>query len=420
MVRATSTFTTHTPVPAGHDVFPAERVALCTGPVWEELGIDRDAFLALGHEPVANRGSFHMTVAAIRLSGRVNAVSRTHEAVTRRIWSSLWPGRKLEDIPIGHVTNGVHLATWMANKVMKVLDRHLGADWPDRVDDPAMWDQVLQLDDRELWRAHVSLKRMLLLHVREHARHAFARREREASELAGSGILLDPEALTIGFARRFATYKRANLIFHDVERLLTLLTDPARPVQLVFAGKAHPADDPGKRVLQEIYHATRDPRFEGRIAFVEDYDLHLSHVLVQGVDLWLNLPRVPMEASGTSGMKAALNGVPQVGTLDGWWAEGFDGQNGWVVSTPDPDDDSAETNHVVAGHFYDLLEREVVPAFYARDQHGVSERWTKVMKHALRAAGAHFTTRRMMMEYVTDYYVPSMDGTGARDDPPTA
>ena len=419
MVRATSTFTTHTPVPAGNDVFPVGRVIQCTGPVWEDLGIDRDTFVALGHDPATDNGSFCMTVAAIRLSGRVNAVSRTHRTVTRQIWASLWPGRELGDVPIGYVTNGVHLATWMANPVMKMLDSHLGADWVEHVDDPATWDRVLRLDDRELWRVHVGLKRTLLRYVREHARHAFARRAREASELAGSGILLDPEALTIGFARRFATYKRANLIFHDVERLLSLMTDPARPVQVVFSGKAHPADDPGKRVLQEIYHATRDPRFEGRIAFVEDYDLHLAHVLVQGVDLWLNLPRVPMEASGTSGMKAALNGVPQISTLDGWWAEGFSGENGWTVPTSADGDDSAEADHQAAGHFYDIIERQVVPAFYERNQHGVPERWTMVMKHAIRSTGAHFTARRMLMEYVNNYYAPSMDGAGVPDDPPT-
>ncbi|MBI3567752.1 MAG: alpha-glucan family phosphorylase [Gemmatimonadetes bacterium] len=420
MVRATSTFTTHTPVPAGHDVFPAERVAQVTGPVWDEMGIDRATFMALGHEPTAHNGAFHMTVAAIRLSRHVNAVALTHEVVTRRIWTRLWPERPLDQVPIGHVTNGVHLATWMANKVMNLLDRHVGPDWPLRVDDPSMWDHLLDLDDRELWRVHVSLKNTLLRHVREHARYAYSRRTREVSELAGTGILLDPSALTLGFARRFATYKRANLMFHDVERLLRLLTDTSRPVQVVFAGKAHPADDPGKRVLQEIYHATRDTRFEGRIAFVEDYDVHLAHVLVQGVDCWLNLPRVPMEASGTSGMKAALNGVPQISTIDGWWAEGYDGQNGWAIATPATGDDGPDADHAVASQFYDLLEREVVPAYYDQDRNGVSTRWTKVMKHALRVAGRQFTSRRMLTEYVKDYYVPSMEGATTRDDPPTA
>lgn len=419
-VRATSTFTTHTPVPAGHDVFSAERVARCTGPIWEEMGIGRDVFMGLGHEPVADHDRFHMTVAAIRLSRHVNAVSRTHETVTRKIWAPLWPGRPLDELPIGHVTNGVHLDTWMANKVMRLLERQLGADWPRRVDERALWERVLTIDDGDLWRVHVALKQTLLRHVREHARYAYSRRVHDASSLAGSGLLLDPAALTIGFARRFATYKRANLLFHDVERLLTLLTDPARPVQVVFSGKAHPADDPGKRVLQEIYQATRDPRFEGRIAFVEDYDLHLAHVLVQGVDCWLNLPRVPMEASGTSGMKAALNGVPQISTVDGWWAEGYDGTNGWAVSTVATADDGDEADRVAADHLYRILEREVVPAFYERNSDGVSVRWTTIMKHALRTAGMQFTARRMLMQYVQDYYMPSMRHAASRDDPPTA
>lgn len=419
-VRSTSTFTTHTPVPAGHDVFPVERVAQCTGPIWEEMGIGRGVFMDLGREPVVDHGVFHMTVAAIRLSRHVNAVSRTHETVTRKIWAPLWPGRRLEDIPIGHITNGVHLDTWMANKVMRLLDGQLGADWPGRLDEPGLWNRVLAIDDGEFWRVHVALKQTLLQHVREHARYAYSRRVHDASSLAGSGILLDPSALTIGFARRFATYKRANLVFHDVERLLNLLTDPARPVQVVFSGKAHPADDPGKRVLQEIYHATRDPRFEGRIAFVEDYDLHLAHVLVQGVDCWLNLPRVPMEASGTSGMKAALNGVPQISTVDGWWAEGCDGTNGWAVPTVATVDEGVEADHVAAEHFYGVLERDVVPAFYARNRDGVSVRWTTIMKHALRAAGMQFTARRMLMQYVQEYYVPSMSQETTQDDPPTA
>ena len=224
-------------------------------------------------------------------------------------------------MPIGHVTNGVHLATWMAPTLMELLDEHLGRDWGDRVDDPALWDQVLTLDTQRLWEEHTRLKYVLTNRVREDARRRFAARFKEAAQVVGAGTLLDPAALTIGFARRFATYKRANLIFRDLDRLRRLLVDPWRPVQIIFAGKAHPADNPGKEVLQSVYQFTRDPEFEGRVAFLEDYDMHLAHLLVQGVDLWLNLPRVPLEASGTSGMKAGLNGVPQLGTLDGWWQE---------------------------------------------------------------------------------------------------
>ena len=417
-VRATSTFTTHTPVPAGHDIFPFDRVARCTGPVWDGLGIDRAGFARLGSHATVD-DAFHMSCVALRLSRHVNAVSRTHGAVSRQLWAPLWPDKREEAVPITHITNGVHLATWMSNPVMELLERHLGANWGARADEQSMWNRVLDLDDAQLWRVHRAQKGALLAFVREQARQAFAHRELASEQMVGAGILLDPDVLTIGFARRFATYKQANLIFHDVERLLNIVTDPERPVQIVFAGKAHPADNPGKQLLQEVYHATRDPRFQGRIAFIEDYDMHLAHVLVQGVDLWLNLPRPPMEASGTSGMKAALNGVPQLSTMDGWWAEGFDGANGWSLAAPAPDVDQGEAREALAHGLYALLEREIVPAFYERNQAGLPGRWVHFMKHAIRAAGAHFTARRMLMEYVRKFYVPSMRGHEPPDEPPT-
>ncbi|MFI5311410.1 MAG: alpha-glucan family phosphorylase [Gemmatimonadales bacterium] len=419
-VRAQSTFTTHTPVPAGHDMFSVDQLEACAGPMWDEMGLSRDTFMTIGRHPEIDHGTFHMTAAAIRLSRYVNAVSRPHQVVTRRIWTSLWPERREKEIPIGYVTNGVHLATWMANPLMSLLDDHLGADWGRKAHDPELWTRVLQLDDAALWRVHMRLKRMLLSLVREEARRAFAQRTRDANQLFGSGVLLSPDALTIGFARRFATYKRATLIFHDVERLLRILTSHARPVQILFAGKAHPADTPGKHVLQEVYQTTRDPRFEGRIAFVEDYDLHLGHVLVQGVDLWLNVPRVPMEASGTSGMKAALNGVPQLSSVDGWWEEGFDGHNGWSISNDGAAGDPVEADAAAASQLYDLLERDIVPAFYDVDADRLPRRWISVMKHAIRAAGARFTASRMLTEYVDDYYVPSIVGERVPDSPPTA
>ena len=416
-VRATSTFTTHTPVPAGHDVFPVERLAACTGPVWEEMGIERDAFMRIGHHPLADDHTFHMTAAAIRLSRRVGAVARSHAAVTRKLWAPLWPGRTEEAVPVSYVTNGVHLATWMANDVMTLLDEQLGEGWEARTDQRELWDTVLGLDDAELWRVHRSLKRTLLDQVREQSRRELRRAARGAEPIAGSGVLLDADALTIGFARRFATYKRASLLFHDVDRLLRLVNDAARPVQVIFAGKAHPADKPGQEVLHAVYEAARESRFEGRIAFVENYDMHLAQLLVQGVDLWLNLPLPPLEASGTSGMKAALNGVPQLSTADGWWAEGFDGNNGWTL-TPQVGEPDTDVGSALA--LYDLLEREVVPAYYDQNHAGVSARWLRIMKHSLRAAGAHFTARRMLMEYVNDFYVPSMLGEGPADDPPVA
>ncbi len=418
-VRSCSVFTTHTPVPAGHDQFAVGDVQNCAGGasngMWTEMGIDASAFLRIGYHPESGPGMFHMTAASIRLSRRVNAVARRHGIVSRELCKPLWPGRAAETIPVGHVTNGVHLATWMANPIMQLLDKQLGPQWG-YSNDPALWEQVLQIDDDKLWGTHLRLKHTLMRMVREEARRAFAQHTLETVQLVGAGTLLDPHALTIGFARRFATYKRADLIFRDVERLHALVTNTSRPVQIVFAGKAHPADTPGKKVLQNVYQFTRDPQFEGRIAFVEDYGMHLAHLLVQGVDVWMNLPRVPMEASGTSGMKAALNGVPHLSTIDGWWEEGYEGNNGWAIPAAVDSDDATGT----VERLYTLLEQEVVPRFYDRDPKDLPRRWILTMKHAMRAAGQQFTARRMVEQYARGYYAPSILGDVLPDDPPTA
>ena len=413
-VRARTIFTTHTPVPAGHDAFDVTAVAECMGPVWDQVRVNQDTLLGLGHYP-ALPNQFHMTATAIRCSSRVNGVSRQHGQLSRHLWRDFWPNRPWETVPIGHVTNGVHLRTWMAAQIMDLLDRHLAPNWLDHKDDPAIWDQVLTLGREDLWRVHLELKGILMDFIREDARHRFAGQHKEAAQVVGAGTLLDPKALTIGFARRFATYKRANLIFRDLERLRRLLTNPWRPVQIVFAGKAHPADDPGKEVLQSVYQFTRDPAFEGRVAFLEDYDMHLAHLLVQGADLWLNLPRPPLEASGTSGMKAALNGVPQLGTLDGWWKEGYDGLAGWAIQ---PTSESEDADAVDAERFYRLLEEQVIPLYYHRDARGVPLGWVEKMRYSIRLAGARFTARRMMQEYVQEYYAPAFRGESSADDPP--
>ncbi len=418
-VRASSVFTTHTPVSAGHDMFPQQAVELCTGPFWEEMGISREAFFALGRHPVQDHGLYHMTAVAIRLAGRVSGVSERHERETRKIWRDLWPERDAAKVPIGHVTNGVHLATWMANPLMDLLDEALGRDWDSRRDEAGAWDAVLAIDDARLARVHEALKADLFAFMRDEARRRWRTQWGDPGRLAGAGALFSPETLTIGFARRFASYKRADLIFRDVERLRLLVTNPRRPVQLVFAGKAHPADEPGKQILQRVYSFTRDPRFEGRIAFLEDYELHLAHRLVQGVDLWLNVPRVPMEACGTSGMKAALNAVPQLSTLDGWWAEGYTGLNGWAIPTPSPGSDPDASD---AEALYSLLEEQVVPLYYEHEPNGagVSPGWVQVMKQALKTACERFTARRMLRQYANHYYVPAACGTFSGDDPPKA
>lgn len=418
-VRRTSIFTTHTPVPAGHDFFDLQSVVECAGEsFFAPFGPDAPAAIALGSHPGRDDGQFHMTVLAIRLAAHVNGVAARHGVVSRRLWGELWEDRAEESVPIGHVTNGVHLATWMANPVMRLLDMHLGADWGDRRDDPALWDGVMGFDAEQVWRVHRELKRILFRHIREEARRRWTRTWREAGQVVSAGTLLDREVFTIGFARRFATYKRANLLFSDVERLRRLLTNERRPVQIVVAGKAHPKDDPGKTVLQSLLQFTRDPRFEGRVAFLEDYDMHLAHLLVQGVDLWLNVPRVPLEASGTSGMKAALNGIPQLSTIDGWWEEGFSGANGWSIPPAPADLDQDQVDAHDAEHLYRLLETEIVPLWYDRDARDVPQRWVRVMKEALRTAGRMFTTRRMLHDYVGQYYLPILRNDPFTDDPP--
>jgi len=414
-VRAASVFTTHTPVAAGHDTFAFDAVQELTGPMWDEMGISRETLMGLGRHPDTAPDRFHMTVLALRLAGRVNGVAARHGVESRRIWRSLWGDRDESRIPIGHITNGVHVGTWMAQPLRALLGEFLGADWEMRLDEPGLWDRVADVDDVALWRVHGRLRQALHSYLREDARHRWRDAWQDPAKLAVAGTLLSPTAFTIGFARRFATYKRADLLLHDADRLRRLVVDSRRPVQLVFAGKAHPADDPGKGVLQRVYRMAQDPQLMGRLAFIEDYEMHLAHRLVQGVDLWLNLPRVPMEACGTSGMKAALNGVPQLSTRDGWWAEGYTGANGWAIPQADH---GTEVDEADAEHAFALLENEIVPRFYDRDERGIPGNWVQTMKQAIITAGQRFTARRMVQDYVREAYVPSLNQELPDDDPP--
>lgn len=417
-VRAESVFTTHTPVPAGHDMFQPESIDAVCSEFWSDGVLDRETFFRLGAHPELDHGRFHMTAAAIRLSARVNGVSKRHGRVTQELWTSLWPGRAASHLPIVGITNGVHLASWMSHHLMELLEEVFGPDWEAYQDHPPDWSRVSALDDAKLWGVHVLTKKILLDFCREQARGRWIELWKEAAHLVGAGTLLTPEPLTLGFARRFATYKRANILFRDEDRLRRLLTDPRKPVQLVFSGKAHPADDDAKRVLQRVWQLSRDARFEGRIAFVEDYELHVAHRLVQGVDLWLNVPRVPMEASGTSGMKAGMNGVPQLSTLDGWWAEGFNGANGWAIPVTEGSDEEVDAHDHDA--LFNLLEQEVVPLYYNRDEDGLPRGWIAVMKEAIRVSASVFSMSRMVKEYAEQLYVPALASRVERDDPPTA
>jgi len=403
-VREASIFTTHTPVPAADDAFTLEQIEACTGRIWDDLGVTRETIAQLGRRGQGGDARFHMPVLAIRLSARVNAVSRKHQTVSRELWRDLWPDLPVDQVPIGYVTNGVHVTTWLSRHLTALLDRQFGRTWVDHEDDAAVWDRMLALDDAALWAMHMERKRILARAIREEARRRWADEWKESQHIVGAGTLIDERALTLGFARRFATYKRADLLFRDLDRLRTLLVNPWRPVQILFAGKAHPADDPGKHVLQHVYELSRDVRFEGRIAFLEDYGMHLAHRLVQGVDVWLNVPRVPLEACGTSGMKAAMNGVPQLSTLDGWWAEGFDGTNGWAIPLA-PEGTDADAHDAAA--FYDLLEQQIIPLYYARDERNVPMGWIEKMRNAMRVSGRQFSAHRMLKQYVNECYLPA-------------
>lgn len=416
-IRGASLFTTHTPVPAGHDNFSRQQITEILGPVWTKLGLSEDDFMRIGYAPETGTDRFHMTATAIRLASCVNGVSKKHGGVTREIWGELWPGRATEDVPIGSVTNGVHQWTWMSSPVQELLDEELGEWWSHKVGDPEHWDRVLEIAPERIWEAHDAMKRAGLQTLVDFARRRWEAEGGKARHVVAAGPLLDPEALTLGFARRFATYKRADLLLRDEERLLALLTDERRPVQLVFAGKAHPADDDGKRVLQRIYQLAHSAGAGGRVAFVQDYEMHVARSLFNTVDLWLNIPRVPKEASGTSGMKAALNLVPQLGTIDGWWAEGCTGMNGWAIPRPD-----GEVDDIDAWDWeklFELIEGEVVPMYHDRDENGVPHAWVERMKHALWVGGRDFTTSRMLRDYATQYYLPILTGSLGEDDPPT-
>ena len=407
-IRASTVFTTHTPVPAGHDAFPFHLVEKHLAGCWGTLGANRDRFLALGSHDAGAGPQFNMTALALRSAGAINAVSQLHGAVTRAMWGSIWPEVAEDKRPVRAVTNGVHVPTWIASDLEDLFAKYLGEDWRDRHDDPAMWDGVLLIPDHELWAVRQALKRYLFTFMRERARQRWTEDRVGTSRVVAAGSLLEPEALTIGFARRFTGYKRPELVFLDPERLARILKAAGRPVQIIFAGKSHPADDIGKHHLQRVYTRALDPAFGGRIAFVDDYDLHVAHFLVQGCDVWLNTPRKPNEASGTSGMKASLNGVPHLSIADGWWAEGANGANGWVINGGGAGDQQEAVDAADANALYRLLEEEVVPAFYDRDQSGVPRRWIATVKEAIRSVAPRFSARRMVKEYVERMYVPAL------------
>ncbi|MDJ0752674.1 MAG: alpha-glucan family phosphorylase [Ardenticatenaceae bacterium] len=410
-VRPHCIFTTHTPVPAGHDAFAFDLMDRYFWDYWEQVGLDREGFMNLGKHQEAWGEAFNMTVLALNMSGYANGVSQLHAEVSRNMWGSVWPEIADEkDIPIIGITNGIHVPTWIAMPMNNLFSRRLDPKWLVKHDDQALWELVDQIPDDELWQVHSELRYKLLSEIRERARRRWVQGNRDATEVITTGAFLDPDALTIGFARRFATYKRATLIFRDPDRLKRLLLNRDRPVQIIFAGKAHPADDPGKHMIQTIYNIAKSQEWGGRIAFLEDYDMHMGRYLKQGSDVWLNNPRRPREASGTSGMKAALNGVPNLSILDGWWVEGYNGANGWAIGSEHEYDNPEVQDASDAESLYQLLEQEIVPLYYDRDRDGIPRGWVQVMRESIRSNTAKFSMRRMVKEYAEQLYIPAMNG----------
>ena len=408
-VKVSNVFTTHTPVPAGNDQFPLWLIDKYFGSVWPELGLTHDQFVDLGKQTQSWGDSFVMPVLALKLSERANAVSELHSIVSRRMWNFLWPDRKEEDVPIDYVTNGVHTSTWLARRMALLFDLYVGDDWVDRIDDPEAWNGVLEIPDEELWGVRRHLKNKLVNFANERTRVQWQSGGMAPSQVVAGGLFLEPYSLTIGFARRFATYKRANLILRDFDRIMSLITDPYRPVQIIFAGKAHPADEPGKLLIQQVYRAVKDSRSAGRLVFLEDYDINVARYLVQGVDVWMNTPRRPNEASGTSGMKAALNGVLNFSVLDGWWREGYNGQNGWSIGKDQEYTNPDEQDREDAESLYDTLEKKIIPLYYDRDDKKIPVEWLKMVREDLRTLVPQFSLRRMLKEYTNNYYLPSIN-----------
>jgi starch phosphorylase len=407
-VAANSLFTTHTPVPAGNDTFSYDLVDKYFSSYWGQLGLTRDQFMDVAREDHGWGPSYGMTVLALHLTGQHNGVSALHGAVSRDMWQFLWPGVDADEVPIDFITNGVHSPSWIAPELNALFKRYLGEDWEEHVDEPDLWNAIMDFPDEELWKIHMQRKEALISYARRHLKRHHLRLGEGSVQIAEFEHMLSPDAIIIGFARRFATYKRATLIFRDPERLRRILNNPDRPVQIIFAGKAHPADGPGKALIEQVYRFSRSDAFRGKVIFLENYDIDMARYLVSGTDLWLNNPIRPHEASGTSGQKAALNGQPNCSILDGWWAEGFNGKNGWAIGEEREYHDPNVQDEAESLALYSLIEEEIVPTYYNRGADGIPHAWVAFMKEAIRTCAPAFSMRRMVKEYTRRFYVPEI------------
>jgi starch phosphorylase len=407
-VRSSTVFTTHTPVPAGNDEFPLWLIDKYFAPWWSQLGLDREKFINLAHHQQPWGETFSMSILALRFSDKRNGVSELHGRVARKMWNFVWPQLREDDVPISHITNGIHTGTWLARRLRHLYTHYLGEDWMEHIDDPETWKRIEDIPDEELWLVRQHLKRKLVAYMRESAREQWLSCNVHPVQVVASGVLLNPYALTIGFARRFATYKRASLILRDFNRLMSIINRPNMPVQIIFAGKAHMTDEPAKLLIQQVYRAVKDAKTGGRLVFLEDYDINVARYLVQGVDVWMNTPRRPNEASGTSGMKAALNGVLNLSVLDGWWREAYNGQNGWAIGDDVEFTDPNQQDDADAESLYDTLENSLVPLYYSANPGEVPSEWVGRMKESIRTLAPQFNMRRTVKEYMNTYYLPAM------------
>jgi starch phosphorylase len=403
-------FTTHTPVAAGHDEFALDLIDRYFSPMYAALGLDRATFLGLGQKtPGSQTERFSLTVLALRLAAAANGVSRLHGQVARSMWTVLWPEAVVDEVPIGHITNGIHTRSWISRDLAELYDHYLGPRWSSNPEDTQVWRAIQGVPDDELWRVHERRRERLVAFVRGRVAEQVEHRRGSVRELESVRDLLDPRVLTIGFARRFATYKRAGLIMADMERLERMLNDAHRPVQLVFAGKAHPQDDEGKKLIQKIYSLCRNEATRRRVVFLQDYSIEVARYMAQGVDVWLNTPRRPQEASGTSGMKAAANGGLNCSILDGWWAEAYAGPNGWAIGNGEVAGDPAAQDELEARSLFAVLEEEIIPLFYQRGRDGIPHDWVRRMKASIESIGPVFNTARMVVDYAQKYYFPLHD-----------